>query len=318
MFCPNCGKSINEEMKFCGYCGHSRTGEVSVFRQEQERTESLQNPTRTIQKSGGKRNFSRVLSLLLTGVLIVTAIFVTPLAKNYILDITLEQRVKRAEKNIIWLEKDYEWIGPFFDGFAAVMKKDKDGNNKYGYIDKNGREIVELKYDLIIWNEYLVRNFLVMVQTGLKKNLFPVIVGRTDANGDIKWGYIDKSGKEVVELQYDYAWDFSEGFAPVEKKDISGNEKCGYIDKTGKEVVELKYDDAWDFSEGMARVMKKDISGNEKWGYIDKSGNEKWGYIDKNGEEVVELKYDDTDGFYEGFAPVMKKERKWWNVSMMI
>lgn len=213
MFCPNCGKSINEETKFCGYCGHSRTGEVSVFRQEQERTESLQNPTRTIQKSGEKRNFSRVLSFLLTGVLIVTAIFVTPLAKNYILDITLEQRGKRAEKNIIWLEKDYERIEPFFDGFAAVMKRDINRNWKWGYIDKSGKEVVEFnKYEWVgDFSEGVAR------------------VVRMDVEENKKYGYIDKTGREVVDLKYDDAESFSEGTAIVAKKNSDGKRVWGIL-----------------------------------------------------------------------------------------
>jgi nickel-dependent lactate racemase len=32
------------------------------------------------------------------------------------------------------------------------------------------------------------------------------------------------------------------------------NGKYGFIDKTGKEIVPPKYDDAWDFQEGLARV----------------------------------------------------------------
>ncbi|MDR2409638.1 MAG: WG repeat-containing protein [Bacteroidales bacterium] len=47
--------------------------------------------------------------------------------------------------------------------------------------------------------------------------------------------------------KYDYVGDFSEGLAYVEL-----NGKYGYIDKTGTEVIPLKYDDAWGFSEGLS------------------------------------------------------------------
>lgn len=49
--------------------------------------------------------------------------------------------------------------------------------------------------------------------------------------------------------QYYYAGDFSEGLATV----IVGG-KYGFIDKTGKQVIPCLYDDAWNFSEGLARV----------------------------------------------------------------
>jgi len=48
-----------------------------------------------------------------------------------------------------------------------------------------------------------------------------------------KYGYIDKTGKIVIEPKFDNAWSFSEGLARVKIDD-----KDGYIDKTGKYVWE--------------------------------------------------------------------------------
>lgn len=56
--------------------------------------------------------------------------------------------------------------------------------------------------------------------------------------------------------KYDDVWGFSEGLAVVMKEDKNDNVKYGYIDKKGKEVIELKYDDAGSFSEGIAPVRK--------------------------------------------------------------
>ena len=64
-----------------------------------------------------------------------------------------------------------------------------------------------------------------------------------------KYGFIDKSGKVVIELQFDIAGDFSEGFAKVEK-----DGKYGFIDKNGKVVIEPQFDEVRDFSEGLATV----------------------------------------------------------------
>jgi serine/threonine protein kinase len=54
-------------------------------------------------------------------------------------------------------------------------------------------------------------------------------LARVELNG--KWGFIDKTGKEVIPLKYDWAGAFSEGLAAVEL-----NGKTYYIDKTGKYV----------------------------------------------------------------------------------
>jgi transketolase C-terminal domain/subunit len=44
-----------------------------------------------------------------------------------------------------------------------------------------------------------------------------------------KYGYINRSGKIVIPIDYDYAYDFSSGWAEVVKEGRSI-----YIDRTGK------------------------------------------------------------------------------------
>ena len=139
------------------------------------------------------------------------------------------------------------------------------------------------------------------------------------------WGYIDKTGKEIIPLKYDNAGDFSEGLACVQI-----DYRYGFIDKEGNEVISLMYDDADSFSEGLASVKL-----NGKWGYVDKTGkvvislkyDEAWsfreglamvnmgqkrthicggkyGFIDKTGKEIIPLKYDCARPFSEGLANV--------------
>ena len=78
-----------------------------------------------------------------------------------------------------------------------------------------------------------------------------------------KWGFIDKTGREVILRKYDFARDFSEGMACVEL-----NNKWGFIDKTGREVIPCIYDGVYAFNEGLAEVKL-----NNKIGFIDKSGD---------------------------------------------
>jgi Uncharacterized protein conserved in bacteria len=122
--------------------------------------------------------------------------------------------------------------------------------------------------------------------------------------GTKKYGYIDKTGKEIIPIKYDGAKLFSEDLLGVNLKG-----KWGFIDKTGKEIIPLKYEDVGKFKEGLAAVK---LTG--KWGFIDKSGaqiiplqfeevkyfyngmsgaklNNLWGIIDKSGNEIVPFKY---------------------------
>ncbi len=101
---------------------------------------------------------------------------------------------------------------------------------------------------------------------------------------DGQFAFIDKTGREVVPFRpYGQAGDFCEGLAMVER-----GGKWGFIDKAGNEVVPLQYDWVWDFCEGLALVGR----------------NDRYGFVDKAGREVVPIKYDSACSFSEGLASV--------------
>jgi WG containing repeat len=142
-----------------------------------------------------------------------------------------------------------------------------------------------------------------------------------------KWGYIDKSGKTVIQQQFDEAEPFSEGLAAV--KVLQSNiTKAGYIDKEGKIVIPLNYQDhaAFSFHEGLAPSYDEVFCK-----YIDKAGkiiirlqcnifeefgegfsegvalvkmDNKYIYIDKTGKTSIPLKFDTTSLFKYGLAYV--------------
>ena len=57
-----------------------------------------------------------------------------------------------------------------------------------------------------------------------------------------KWGFIDKTGTNVIACKYDDIRNFSEGLAAVQL-----NGKWGFIDKTGSNVIDCNYDDTIGF-----------------------------------------------------------------------
>ena len=78
-------------------------------------------------------------------------------------------------------------------------------------------------------------------------------------DGKEKFGFIDKSGKIVVDFQYDWAEQFFDGLAMVSK-----DGKHGYVNTAGEVDIPLQFDGADHFAEGLAAVASGD-----RWGFID-------------------------------------------------
>src|SRR5262245_18425789 len=80
------------------------------------------------------------------------------------------------------------------------------------------------------------------------------------------WGYIDKSGKIVIPLQFDWAEPFSEGRAAVVR-----DKKYGFIDTDGRVVIPLQFDtmprQPPSFQNGWAAVLDA-----KQWRLIDRGG----------------------------------------------
>ncbi len=127
-----------------------------------------------------------------------------------------------------------------------------------------------------------------------------------------KWGFIDKTGKVVVEPQFnlwqaEFNSSFSDGLVAINfsngKDEKSNNDsnnvgdiKWGFADKKGKIVIPPKFIGDYfyppRFSEGLSSI--KSAYGFDK----------KYGYIDKSGEYVIQPTYDKAYDFKDGLAIV--------------
>ena len=212
----------------------------------------------------------------------------------------------------------------FFDGRALV--RDKSG--KWGYIDATGQWVIEPQFvevdrdypglpagnfsDGLAW-------FQVVEMTERNRLDENDEFVRDEEGKPIKepyarriLGYINRSGKVVIEPRYQMAHDFGEGLAAVR---IKSHGSWGFIDKDGKRVISPRFDEAGRFSEGLCPVAV-----NGAWGYIDPKGDEqinyrfeeagefseglaavregeKWGYIDRQGQWVIQPIYDNFEDY---------------------
>jgi hypothetical protein len=141
------------------------------------------------------------------------------------------------------------------------------------------------------------------------QNVVPPLF-RIAENG--RYGYIDNTGKMVVQPQFVWGSDFKRGFADVyvcgrivsmddkgnllphvraklklEARKIGG--KFGFVDASGQIRIPAQYDEARWFSEGLAAVRV----------------GTKWGYIDEAGQTAIGFQYAQANDFQHGRAVVV-------------
>ena len=118
-----------------------------------------------------------------------------------------------------------------------------------------------------------------------------------DNNGEIlkNYGYVDGSGKLVVDCWWKTAWYFKQGTALV--KDYQN--QLTYIDATGHPITSIRGTAANVFSGGLGCIMD---SQNGKYGAIDSLGNQridfKWNYLVFNDAEEEIGSMRDSNGKY--------------------
>lgn len=156
---------------------------------------------------------------------------------------------------------EYEFCGHFVDDLAFTY------DNKVAFqIDQAGNI-----HELPSYDYYEVSNF----SDGLA-------LVRKDKEGN--FAYINKEGKEIINVFYPECFSFREELAMV----VNADHKFGFINKTGTEIIPCRFDYADNFSEGLAQI----------------GINNKYGFINKTGEIVIPCKYPWANSFSEGLADV--------------
>lgn len=161
-----------------------------------------------------------------------------------------------------------------------------------GFMDKTGK-IVAGPWETFEWNgkKYGTDSYkpLFFEVTPFVEGMagicfYDEVKSSLDTNG--KCGFIDKTGKIVVEPKYKQISYFSEGLAAVSEN----GKQFGYIDKTGKQIIEQKFTSESAFSDDLA-ISYEGFSSLK-------------GYIDKTGKTVIEPKFLFATSFGDGYAIV--------------
>lgn len=207
--------------------------------------------------------------------------------------------------------EDYDLKGVFGSSGLALVKL----RGKYGFINKEGEEVVPLKYDSIYCNG----SFSDIIRYGWAD--YHILMSVSQNN---KWGYINKDGKIVLPIIYDK---METVFYDSKNNRVVKDGKFGTVDHNGNIVIPLLYDILEDSYEKNVIIAK--LGG--KYGFIDNLNNiiipfefdftsgfnsncslavvgndEKYGFIDQKGNIRIPMIYEFAHPFYNGLAAVVK------------
>jgi len=157
---------------------------------------------------------------------------------------------------------EYQALADFHDGFATAARPPKDLENyesKYGLINKQNEVVIPFMYESM---------------GNLSESLIAV-----KKDGKWGYVDTKNKAIIPITLKYEMVNDFSDGLAAVfSYEENSDNLKYGYIDKTGKLVIPMQFIKAyWDDSEGIIDFNNGIAVVNDKEGRtfcIDKKGSE--------------------------------------------
>ncbi|UXP34043.1 WG repeat-containing protein [Reichenbachiella agarivorans] len=222
----------------------------------------------------------------------------------------------------------------YCNGMLAIVK---DG--KWGFLDTQGKLVIPTKYEKV--TEFsedkaiaeLAGSFYLLDKTGKETpinienlaNVKPFSEGLAPfQTTDKKMGFIDKTGKVIIQAKFDGVGYFSGGLAWARTE----GDMIGYINPSGEWAINPKFQTTKDFdpTSGMARVKI-----NDGWAYTNKSGDvmqmtdsDKWedfhdglaigrkgdmlGFFDATGKWVIEPQFEGARDFHKGLAAAKKND----------
>lgn len=159
------------------------------------------------------------------------------------------------------------------DGFYRVVESSWSKSN-VGLIDKNGNVVVKPQYATI----GPFRDGLAVVSRTKEASFKKLPGGNRFYSSDERFGFIDKTGKEVIEPLYNNARPFRDGVALVSTNDSNST----LIDRAGKVLFRAETEHWAADLGGIYAVTEK---------------NGRTGLIDKNGKRILPAEYDGITSF---------------------
>lgn len=186
------------------------------------------------------------------------------------------------------------------DNEKYKIRIDNTGETKYGVINKEGKQLIEEKYNYI---EYLYDNYFIV----------------SDENG--KLGVLDDKGETKVETNHDSLQriqntDLLQAILGESQMTEVYNKKMEKICEMPNATIIVK-DYIKIYNEEEEKYFAKDgkeLENTEVYSsnklFVSKKDNQ-YGFVDKNGNLVVDYKYDKAYEFNDYGVATVKKDEKW-------
>ncbi|TAH27344.1 MAG: WG repeat-containing protein [Cytophagales bacterium] len=225
---------------------------------------------------------------------------------------------------------------------AKVMQ-----NKLWGYIQKNGKLLIEIKYDSIqstqwnnktLWNTWKNKLCGVIDTSGKEifKNEYEKIYYASFGTLKIKknnlWAIIKSNGQQLTSFQFQtISNSASHPNLPEWPAIVQLKNKYGMIDETGNLIVAINYDtisykgfNIFLLNNGkdnqIFNTKGKASTDNNKYNniknissqYIEVKKGKKWGIINHIGEEIIKPQYEEIEIFPQFF--LIKLNKKWGTI----
>jgi hypothetical protein len=180
------------------------------------------------------------------------------------------------------------FYGEFHEGIAEFYD---DGGHRY--MDRSGKILFKIEGSGFAFSEGLA--------AASRR------IGR-----EADWGFLDRTGKFVIEPRFYAASSFSEGLAVATATPSPGT--TGFIDHSGSFVIPPRLSYASDFQGGLAAVIIDGPCQIYNGGSCDAAEYRptqpnanyacRYAFIDKTGKPISDLRFEGAGDFAEGLAPV--------------
>lgn len=163
--------------------------------------------------------------------------------------------------------KAYSFIGDYKEGRAVAANTNENGEYLYGYLNRRGNEVIPLSYESA--SDFQDGKALVKLKEGsyalidltgkvLNSYSYPFVDDYGEGmlayrkSNDGKWGYLDESGKILIEPQFMGTQPFVEEKAIVNVE----NNHYGLIDRQGKFIIKPNYNSLLNLEENRYALGK--------------------------------------------------------------